>query len=314
MHRQTETRSSRYAVMFSAFLIYGGLQTPPAEALTVLPGIPGGFPTVGFGQALSAVRYSMSGGAIVIDPSSGGAGGDGFGREDSLVTSNFAAVLTQNLGADVQIGTAEALVTGRASAGFGTLRAAAVASGGGGFVDATAGVTVSFIDVIEIGGDGQSVLNFDINWKVGGTVSATRGSATAFAQLWIFPFGPLPPQGVQFAGNSYVGSSWSSARASVIDTRLGEFKDLPTGSKYWLFGQLSVFASRGEPVVVDSPQHTARADFMDTVELFIDPSRDSPAGAFLTSASGHTYASPVPVPGVGALLGLCVAGCLFRRK
>jgi len=56
---------------------------------------------------------------------------------------------------------------------------------------------------------------------------------------------------------------------------------------------------------------SSTANFLDTAELFIDPS----PGASLTAASGKDYTTPVPEPSILVMLcaGLAVIGLMLRR-
>jgi hypothetical protein len=269
-----------------------------AHALDVLPGIPSALPAVGVPpNGLSAVRYSMGGGVTVLGPVPPATlAADGFSDGSTQYPTSYDTTIQKTLGAGAESGSANGTAVGNASAGFGTLRASAVASGGGGYVVATSAVTVSFIDLIQVDGVGGIRYNFDIKWKTDGTVSAMvgEGSATALAQLWLFPFGTWPQPGQPFFGQSYRSSRWEIGQ---VNGSIGTSKDLPAGARFWVYGQLEVTAARGEPsgTSVETPFSTARADFMDTVQLFIDPGAGSP-DASVTSVSGWDYATPVPEP------------------
>jgi hypothetical protein len=298
----------RFTVL-SGWAIHASAELLPANA--------GGFPAVSFANGLSAVRYQMSGAVTVISPVPGlPPAADGFSEQGTLFTSDFSDSFKKNLSADALSGTAQGTVIGRADAGFVKLRASAVATGGGGYVDARSQVKVSFIDMVEVGGDSTVLHHFDINWKVDGIVEAPagRGGAGAFAQLWVFPFGPLPSSGAPFHGTSYRASSWQLGQ-TPIDNAIGTTDNLEAGSRYWLYGELTVVANRNERdgEVVITPILTSRADFMDTVQLFIDPSSDSP-GSFLISAAGHNYTSPVPEPTSWLMLCAGLAVMKFSRR
>jgi hypothetical protein len=284
----------------------------------LLPAITG-FPAVSFANGLSAVRYQMSGAVTIINPDPVAGlppAADGFSEQGTLFISDFKDSFKNDLSAGVQSGTAEGTVIGRADAGFGKLRASAVASGGGGYIDAVSQVKVSFIDMVEVGGDNTIAHHFDIDWKVDGSVQAVtgRGGAAAFAQLWVFPFGPLPQALGQFEGTSYRGSFWQVGQ-SPIDNAIGTTDNLEPGSRYWIYGELLVLANRNERDgnVVVTPKSTSRADFMDTVQLFIDPSSDSP-GSFLISAAGYDYTSPIPEPTSWLMLCAGLSTIMLSRR
>lgn len=296
----------------------------PGHALEVLPGIPLGF-DVSLFNGTGALGYSMSGAVSASDfvGSQPVTAADGFSAQDRLFAQppfGFDTRLVRTLGADAQSGEAEALAQGTISAGFGTLRAAATAAGGGlGRYEAQANVTVSFIDLVQVNAAGEDLeLKFDITWKVDGVVSAVpgTGSASARAELWIFPFDILPRPGAQFLGSSYRLSAWTPGK--VDDTAIGNFSgpEVVPGARFWVVGALTVGTTSFKRCCAEVEQFfvSSTANFLDTAELFIDPS----PGASLTAASGKDYRTPVPVPEPSILVtlgaGLVVIGLIRWRR
>jgi hypothetical protein len=177
----------------------------------------------------------------------------------------------------------------------------------------SAGAT--FIDVVQTNGEGDALLNYDIDWKGNGDFIVTPGlgSASAYGKFWMFPFPmPIPAPGTVFFGTAYRAAFFSSGGAISFDS-VGDTKGLAKDTSYWIVGELGVVAARSSngPIFA-GPVVLSKADFLNTMELFIDPSADSP-GAFMTSNSRHDYATPVPEPSTGLLV-LCASLAVGIRK
>ncbi len=272
----------------------------PAWAL-LLPGIPLSFPAeIGAGGKFSALRYSMSGRTTVTafnaqtpaNPFQSDA--DTYSIGDTLLSSDFKATLNNSDGITSAAGSIAATALSNATAAFGTLRGSAVIHLEGGASEAHASTDVEFFDLITVHDkDVISGLNFDITTRVHGDI---EGSGIGVAELWIIDVTDHAPKAFELLS----GPLYRLRAASVggEESRdIGELRGAADGSRYWVYGRLHAQADRGLNAFVgpEDFNHVSRADFTHTVQLFIDPSPDSP-NAFITSASGFNYLTPVPLP------------------
>jgi hypothetical protein len=223
----------------------------------------------------------------------------------TLTTSDYTNTLPlPNAGSlSVTSGTTTATATADGIAGFGKLRASAVARLVGGPSEANVQTVVEFLDLIQIHTKDPSPtnVNFDINWKTDGVIT---GSASALAQIWfIDTLGTLDPPSQFVNQGVYRQSAWTSS--GLTDFSIGGHDGLRLGNRYWLYGRLRVDANRAHNFFADNAAvSVTTADFMNTAALFIDAGADTP-WASITSASGFNYASPVPEP---SILVLATAG------
>jgi hypothetical protein len=171
---------------------------------------------------------------------------------------------------------------------------------------------------IKSGGTIYNSVNFNVDWKVDGTVNAEAGfgGAIAQAQLWIFPFGPLPTPGPQFFATYYYAETHTPT--NTFQTLLGDTNADGTvrtqpGNSYWIYGRLEVSATR----LTDTPiewniDGTSEANFLDTVTLSIAPAATTPDVTFTTD-SGFDHA-PVPEASSFAAATLGIASLLTTRR
>jgi hypothetical protein len=294
------------AAAFCAIL-FCTVWAPPAAAGTVIvPGMPTP-PQVGLnGLPLAALRVNMSGIASA-DLFGFPPGADSFSESNTefVEPGEFGTFLNVNHAINVTAGDNFSAAVGAANTGFGRLSASATALTtipGPGLAQARASVATEFIDVLELDPNNPNdMLNLSSTWNVNGSIT---GAASAFGQVWIFPFGPFPPPGGQFLANFYKAVSLQPG-AVPADTLLGSLSDLPRGTKLWIYGRLDVFAARTAAAGISV------ADFSHTAQLFIDPAPGTPAGAF-TTASGADYTTPVPEP--TSLNLLAAIGLLLPRR
>lgn len=300
------------------------LPAPSASALSILRPLPAiGIPQITSQTGLTGLTYRMDGGVQAKGPSTlvfGDAGG--YVETATTYPTQPGSVLSFSTGDTAQSGGASASALGTASVDYGVLRASAFASGGGGSIDARATTTVGFIDLVTVKGTAGEFFNFNLSWAVDGKVEGNNGQATANAQLWIIPFGPVPAPFTLFFGQSYRGSRWDSASSEVENTAIGDLKGIREGQRFWAIGILEVAAARStlkSGTVVDTPFGSASANFLNTVHLYIDPAADSPSASMVSAATGFDYRSPSPIPEPSSWLMMCgglaiMAACGGARR
>lgn len=272
------------------------LASPGRAELEAVPGIL--FLDAELFNGTGTLAYSMSGRVSAFDFAGGPpfVSTDDFSAQDRALAQQASFALADIRGADAQFGGSEALAQGSASAAFGTLRASANAAGGGfGTYEAEANVTVTFVDLVQIGANGDLSTGFITTWAINGSASAApgQGFAGALAELWVVPFDLLPPHGP--LRGIYRSSNLTSA-GEPFESAIGSLEgpEVGPGARFWIVGKMNVSATSFKRCCAEAEAgiESSRADFGDTVELFIDP----PPGASLTAASGKDYRTPVPEP------------------
>jgi hypothetical protein len=326
---------------FGSIGLLGWLLALPCAA-TVIPPLSFSIPGLGAGPGKDGIVASQvitSGSAQILYLDHPGSPGltaqvDSFPEPTTLREFSGDIVSTEKKAVVSANGTsASAESTGSAQPG--TLRAKAVARIGRPDLSSTASAitstSVAFVDVLKVGDNGNPTsvddrVDYNISLAVGGSLGFSSqfasGSASARAQVWLFPFGDfgvLPPPGSSINGQYYESASAllnQGGSETNANLTLGTFDRLEPDSFYWIFGILEVNASveyNNLPLLETTA--SARADYSSTVHLFIDPSPTNP-GASYTTASGLSYLTPVPEPSSAILvtLGMATLGVNFRAR
>ncbi len=299
----------------AAMLLFASLLATPVTAETVLvPWLPNALPAVGFGNPLSALRVRTSGSAYARSSDIslcclGDAGSFSESETFFIEPGDYEQSIEFTELAAARHGDVSATSIAVSQAEFGKLRAAAIASNtAGGYSSSGAESVLEFLDVFSLY-PGQ-VPSFSAVWDVHGQVSAIpgQGGARAFGQLWMFPFGPLPQPFAMFQAQYYSSSYFEPGKTRLVEV-LGSTKNLPPGSSYWVYGRLSVEASRVNDQIVEwGNAGTSFAEFRDTAEFFFTPDPGTPADSY-TTASGFIYPT-IPEPASAGMLAiglLCIA-------
>lgn len=319
-------RRLRHAAFAAALALCQFFCALPAWA-ELLPSVPESFPDlIGSGGKFSALRWNATGVVHATNPvfpfNSSGV------TIDSPVdriryTSDYKDTLGHpGFTQAVVAGTTNASVTIGGIAAFGTLRGSSTASLAGGPSEARASSTAEFFDLIQIhsADPDKPNFNFDINLASSGIII---GGAGAVVQLWVIDVRDHAPRaGELISGPLFLQAAYGSG--DIRSVYFGSLSNVQADDRYWVYGRLSVFAGAAIDFFV-GPEFTRTfsADFSNTVELFIDPSADSPGG-IITSASGYDYRTPnapaVPEPSVlimlagGLLTGLTRSWVRNRRR
>lgn len=282
-----------------------------------IPGIPEPFPSGG----LSGLRQGGSIFLVASDPTfqnpSSSVQRNVPAAERVLFTSTYTDMLEATVGDWSTIsGTTQAEAAASGTAAFGVLRGGAGVSLVGGPAEARAQVIVEFWDFNQFQSrdPNQRTSNFSIDWKTDGIID---GFGSAIAELWIIEsLGQTSsPSGFTNQG-VYIRHTWDSSGKTRL--QIGDSSDFVLGNRYWLYGRLTVSASRNHNFFADgSITSSSHANFLSTAQVFIDAAPDRP-DLFMTSVSGYDYRTPAPVPApstlVLALTGLPVIGLMRGRR
>ena len=169
--------------------------------------------------------------------------------------------------------------------------------------------SASFTDVLVIGSNGlpqtdtanDGLVDFRVRLNLGGTLSGGpepfASGASAHAQVWLLPYIPAVTQVSDFNKGLFLVQYYEFAEQTLLaggsttnrSIVLGAFEHLTPGASYWIHALLETEAGTtfGNANFLGR-NALARADYSNTLEVFLEPSARNPDAQF-TSASGATY-------------------------
>ena len=169
--------------------------------------------------------------------------------------------------------------------------------------------SASFTDVVVIGSNGlpqtdpenDGLVDFRVRLNLGGTLSGGTepfaSGAAARAQVWLSPYIPAVTQVSDFNKGLFLVQYYEFAEQALLaggsttsrSIVLGAFEHLTPGASYWIHALLETEAATAFGSVNFLGRNAlARADYSNTLEVFLEPGARNPDAQF-TSVSGATY-------------------------